>query len=215
MARLWDPFQRGPHVAVFGMNGSGKSTVIRYGLLPLRGSSRQVMIDVKDDQDSTWAGWGHRVYELPPAFTGKLRLVLNPDDPKPQLDRALTQIWNEGYCVVVVDESRTLTEREQMGKGSMIEKMITVGRGKGITMIVGAESTAYAVPSLRDQPAVVLVGQNRSEDQAKELAKIVGSKALAPVIAGIQGRQFLYTDNWSSPPIMGLTSLPVPAAPAA
>jgi len=186
----------------------------RHGLLPLCAWSRTVVIDVKDDRDSTWAGWGNPVHELPEAFIGRFRLILDSEDPKPQLDRALTQLWNEGHCVVVIDESRTLTEREQMGKGSTIEKMITVGRGKGITMIMGAQSTAYAVPSLRDQPAVVLVGQNRGEDQAKELAKIVGSKALAPVISRIQGRQFLYTDNWSSPPVMVLTSLPA-QAPAA
>src|SRR6266700_1025369 len=68
ISRLWDPFERNPHIAVFGTTGSGKSHLIRHGILPLRQYSRTLVIDMKDNRDSVWAGFGKPVTELEPAF---------------------------------------------------------------------------------------------------------------------------------------------------
>ncbi|MGI8451166.1 MAG: hypothetical protein ACR2MP_29085, partial [Streptosporangiaceae bacterium] len=145
ITRLWDPFESNPHFAVFGITGSGKSHLIRYGILPMRAYSRTVIIDVKDDRDSVWSGFGTPVTELPKAFAGtgdgpakcRYRVVVNRADPKPQLLRVFDQIRDEGHCLVVVDESRSITEREQIGLGSVVENLIQVGRGIGVTLIMG------------------------------------------------------------------------------
>lgn len=218
MRLLWDPSQRNPHIGVFGVSGAGKSHLIRYGILPIRSTSRQVIIDVKSDRDSVWTGCGTPVTELPPAFSGagdgpvsaRYRLVVeNSSTAQHQIKRALQQIKDEGHCVVVIDESRSVTEREQLGLGSLVENLILEGRGLGITMVIGAQSTAWAVSALKDQPTTTFIGLTTSEVQARELSKIVGQgKALAPVINRIPARRWLYSDRWEDEPLLGLTAAP-------
>ena len=215
IARLWDPFERNPHFAVFGITGSGKSHLIRHGILPLRAYSRTVIIDVKDDRDSVWSGFGTPVTELPQAFvrTGdgpaksRYRLIVNRADAQPQLRRVFDQIRDEGHCLVVVDESRSITEREQIGLGSVVENLIMEGRGLGITLIMGAQSTAWAVSALKDQPAALFIGQERGGQQAKALAEIAGhGRELAATIGQIPARQWLYADAWDGPAMLALTT---------
>lgn len=217
MQRLWDPFERNPHIAVFSVTGGGKSHLIRYGILPLRESSRIVIVDVKDDRDSIWREFGERVDELPPAFFGngdgpvnsRYRLVVNRSVAKQQIKRALEQIRSEGHCVVVIDESRSVTEREQVGLGSLVENLILEGRGLGISMIIGAQSTAWAVSALKDQPTAYFVGLTGSVEQAKQLANLAGyGKELIPTINSIPARDWLYGDRWESEPILALTTAP-------
>lgn len=217
MARLWDPFERNPHIAVFGTTGTGKSHLIRWGILPLRSYSRTVVIDVKDDRDSVWTGFGRPVTELPAAFfrTGDSehpaawRVIVDRRNAQAQLRRIFDQIRDEGHCVVVVDESRSITEREQAGLGSVVENLILEGRGLGVTLIMGAQSTAWAVSSLKDQPAALFIGQCSGKDQPKALAGLAGyGRELAEVIGRIPARTWLYRDLWDGPPILGLTRAP-------
>jgi energy-coupling factor transporter ATP-binding protein EcfA2 len=225
MARLWDPFERNPHIAIFGTTGSGKSYLIRHGILPLRHCSRTVVIDVKDDRDSVWSGFGKPVRELPSAFFRNglrehpyvWRLIVDRRNAQAQLRRIFSQIRDEGHCVVVVDESRSITEREQAGLGSVVENLILEGRGVGVTLIMGAQSTAWAVSALKDQPAVMFIGQSTG-DQPMALAKIAGfGRDLAPVISRLPARTWLYRDLWDGEPLLGITSLAgcEPSGPAA
>lgn len=216
IARLWDPFERNPHFAVFGVTGSGKSHLIRYGILPLRAWSRTVVIDVKDDRDSVWSGFGTPVTELPQAFAHggdgpvrcRYRLIVNRSNAQQQLRRVFDQIRDEGHCVVVVDESRSITEREQAGLGSVVENLILEGRGIGVTLIMGAQSTAWAVSALKDQPAGLFIGQARGMQQAKALAEIAGhGRELAATINTIPARQWLYADDWDGS-VLALTTPP-------
>jgi hypothetical protein len=217
MAKLWDPFERNPHVAVVGISGSGKSHLIRCGILPLRAYSRTVIIDVKDGRDSVWSGYGKPVSELPPEFfrTGskehhfRWRLVVERRNAQSQLRRAFDQIRDEGHCTVVMDESRSITEREQVGLGSTVENLILEGRVLGVSLIMGAQSTAWAVSALKDQPAALFIGQCTGQDQAMALAKIAGyGRELAATIGRIEARTWLYRDLWDGPPILGLCQAP-------
>src|SRR6266516_3687640 len=212
IARLWDPFERNPHIAVFGYTGSGKSHLIRHGILPLRACSRVVVIDVKDYRDSVWTGFGTPVAELPQAFARsgdghRWRVIVDRSDAQAQLQRVFNQIRDEGHCLIVVDESRSITEREQIGLGSVVENLILEGRGIGVTLVMGAQSTAWAVSSLKDQPAALFIGQARGQDQAMALAKIAGyGRELAATISTIKARRWLYSDSWDGPAILGLTT---------
>lgn len=216
MVRFWDPFERNPHIAIFGTTGTGKSHLIRYGILPLRQYSRTVVIDVKDNRDSVWAGFGKPVTELEPAFflTGDKdhptiwRLIVDRRNAQAQLRRVFDQIRSEGHCLIVVDESRSITEREQIGLGSVVENLILEGRGIGVTLIMGAQSTAWAVSALKDQPAVMFIGPSAG-DQPLTLAKMAGyGRELAQVIGRLEARTWVYRDVWDGPPILGLTQAP-------
>lgn len=213
--RLWDPFALNPHHAVFGTTGSGKSYLIRHGILALRPHARTLIVDVKADRDQTWQGYGQPVTELPPGFEGegdgpagmRYRLIVDRADAKRQVRRALEQVRDEGHCVVVIDESRSVTEREQIGLGSLVENLILEGRGLGITVIMGAQSSTWAVSALKDQPAALWVGRMRNAKQARALAEIAGyGRELDPVIrAGIPPRHWLYADAWETDPILAIT----------
>lgn len=215
--RLWDPFALNPHHAVFGTTGSGKSYLIRHGILALRPHARTLIIDVKANRDQTWQGYGQPVTELPHGFAGegdgpagmRYRLIVNRADGKQQVRRALEQVRAEGHCIVVIDESRSVTESQQLGLGSLVENIILEGRGLGITVIMGAQSSMWAVTALKDQPAALWVGRMRNGKQARSLAEIAGyGRELDPVIrSGIPPRHWLYADAWEGEPALAITSV--------
>ena len=217
VSRFWDPFERNSFTVVIGVTGSGKSHLIRYGILPLAGYSRTVVIDVKEDRDSVWAGFGKPVDVLPPAFFKHTdgdhhlvwRVLVHKATAQSQLREIFAQLRGEGHCVIVMDESRSITEREQIGLGSAVENLITESRGLGTSIIMGAQSTAWAVSALKDQAACLWVGQTSGQDQALKLANMAGpGRPLVPLITRIAPRQWLYRDNWEGAPLLALTNPP-------
>lgn len=217
ISRYWDPFERNSFMVVVGVTGSGKSHLIRYGILPLAACSRTVVIDVKDDRDSVWTGFGQTVDVLPAAFFRTIstehllvwRVLVNKANAQSQLREIFAQLRGEGHCVIVMDESRSITEREQMGLGSAVENLITESRGLGTSIIMGAQSTAWAVSALKDQAACLWIGQTSGEDRALDLAKMAGAgRALVPTITRIPPRRWLYRDNWEGAPLYALTDPP-------
>lgn len=216
LSRFWDPFERNSFMVVIGVTGSGKSHLVRYGILPLAKASRTVVIDVKDDRDSVWAGFGKTVDVLPAEFFKAggdhpytWRVLVNKSTAQAQLREVFAQLRGEGHCVIVMDESRSITEREQLGLGSAVENLITESRGLGTSIIMGAQSTAWAVSALKDQAAVVWVGQTSGEERALDLAKMAGpGRPLVPVISQIPPRRWLYRDNWEGTPLLALTDPP-------
>jgi hypothetical protein len=215
--RLWDPFERNSCMVAFGAQGSGKSHLIRYGVLPLAEQSRIVLIDMKEKSDKVWHGFGKEVDVLPPAFfdTGNeeyrfaWRVVINPATAKSQLRQLFAQLTGEGHCVIVMDETREITEREQLGLGSDVEKLITKTRSLGTSVILGAQSSAWAVSALKDQPAVMWIGSTSGEESALALAKLAGpGRPLLPVVKRIPPRSFLYRDNWDGEVLLALTTPP-------
>lgn len=201
----WDPNERNPHFIVISKTGTGKSFLIRHGILPLRPLARTVVIDVKGIHNQTWRGYGTTVTELSPAFFGEgtglaraaYRLIVEPDknDAKAQIGKALRLILNEGHCIVVIDESKRIVDPGQLGLKSAIEELIQVGREAGISVIVGAQNTKLGSAALIDQPGYVLIGQ--LPHKARELAEIIGGdKELISIIRKIKNRQFLYYDAW-------------------
>lgn len=214
--RLWDPSERNPHHAIFAPSGGGKSYLIRHAILPIRAHARTVIVDVKADRDDTWKGFGAPVTELPRGFAGegdgpagmRYRLIVGRSDAKRQVREALEQILYEGHCVVVIDEARSVTDREQIGAGSIVERLVLEGRALGVSVILGAQSTAWAVSALKDQPAALWIGRMRHAAQVKSLAEIAGyGSELEPVIKGIKPRHFLYADAWEDDPIIGITKV--------
>lgn len=213
--KLWDPFERNPMIAVFGYTGSGKSYLIRHGILPIRKAARTVVIDIKSARGKTWNGYGTIVRELPKAFNGdgtgeynqsQYRLVAysDKDDAKSQIKRALAQIRNEGHCIIVIDDSRKVTEREQLNLGSDVEDLILTGRELGISIVLGAQSPTWAVSAIKDQPGAFFLGSVPMK--AKELSEIAGRGTdLIPTLRTIKARSFVYVDTWENG-IIGTTT---------
>lgn len=217
IARLGDPFERNSHHAVFGTTGSGKSYLIRHGILPVYALARTVVIDVKGGRDSSWLDWGREVDALPDEFGSDartpadlhFRLVVDRTEGKSQVRRALDLIRGEGHCVLVLDESRSLTESQQLGLGSVVENLLLEGRSSGVTIIVGAQSTAWTASAVRDQPGAIWAGGMRSVEQSKRVAEIMGEgRELAAEVRSTPARSWLYIDAWEGEPFLARTHVP-------
>lgn len=215
--RMWDPFERNPHHVVFGTTGSGKSYLIRYGILPIREDARTLILDLKGGRDPLWSGYGQPVTQLPAGFAHagdgparmRYRLIVDRADAKRQVRRALDQVLSEGHCVVVIDESKTISQVGGLALGAQLEALINEGRGLGVTVVLGAQSAAWAMPAVKDQAGALWIGRQRNAKAARELADIAGyGRELDPVIrAGIPPRQWLYVDAWDAEPLLAITGL--------
>lgn len=219
--RNWHPTDANPHMAIFAQTRGGKSHLIRWGILPLAALGRMVVIDVKPGGDATWDGWGEDVTELRRGFgrssTGLPRYrirVLPGDEGAAQVRRILDQLGAEGEAIIVMDDARRITDQHAPGMrlGNVVDHLLLEGAGLGITVILGANSTAWATSSLKDQCAVIWLGHTRSDEVRREFAKVAGLPAeVRPVLDGIAPRQWLYTDAADGNLMLGLTRAPAAA----
>jgi len=221
--RNWQPIEANPHMALFAQTRGGKSHLIRHGLLPLVPLARVVVIDVKPGGDLTWHGWGHDVTELAHGFglspTGwpRYRIRVQPGaDGSAQVRRVLEQIAAEGEAVLVIDDARRVTDQHApgLGLGHVVDHLLLEGAGLGVTVILGANSTAWATSSLKDQCGVIWIGHTRSGEQRDKFADLAGlPKAARPALDNIAPRHWLYTDYAGEELALALTY--PPADPAA
>jgi hypothetical protein len=214
--RFWNPAERGVHHVLIGPSGSGKSYLIRHGILPVRPHARVVVIDTKGGTDPVWNGYTP-VAELPAAFGSErdgggphgllYRLVVDPADARRQVRRALDQVRTEAHAVLVVDDLRSVVEGEQIGARSALERVILETRSSGVTALLGSQDASWLPTSVKSQPAVLWIARQRNLKVARELADLSGwGKGLAGPITQIPPRSWIVTDAWDSEPIIGMTS---------
>lgn len=212
--RHWSPLEANPHKAIFAQSRGGKSHLIRYGLLSLVPLGRVVVIDVKPGGDPVWNGWGEDVTELAPGFSGNTsgdafyRVRLLPGaEGSTQVRRALDQIAAEGECIVVMDDARKVTDQREPGLkcGSTVDHMLLEGAALGISVILGANSVAWATSGLKDQCATILAG-HLGAGARDDVARLIGlDKQARPLLDRIAPRQFLYTDAHDGELMLALT----------
>lgn len=212
-----------PHHSIVGQTRSGKSYLITRGILPLCQNDRVLIIDNKGD-DPTLKGTGKPVVKLN-RITRDLwidkrqprsqwyRLIVHDDwaAARHQVSAALNVVFKEGNWVVVVDETRALTDPREpsLGLRPQLEQLWLRGGSKGISVIAGTQAPRWVPSSFYDQPSFVWIG--RVEDQAaqKRMMEIGGlTKDLLPQVGQIERRSWLYLDNiTSNPKFMGITSV--------
>lgn len=135
-------WKQGEHVALIGRTGSGKS-VLSAALLSRR--PYRIIIRTKpDDVDYPDAlkvstleriKRGHYVYELEPPF----------DRQRIEIWKTLDYIWKTGGWCVYLDELFYAIDTLRLNVpevGSPIDKLLTQGRSKGITMVNGMQRPA-------------------------------------------------------------------------
>jgi hypothetical protein len=226
LQRSWQPIEANPHMALFAQTRGGKSHLIRWGILPLVPLARVVVIDVKPGGDLTWDGWGHDTTELAHGFglspTGypRYRIRVQPGaDGAAQVRRVLDQLAAEGEVVIVIDDSRRVTGNHApgLGLGHVVDHLLLEGAGLGVTVILGANSTAWATTSLKDQCGVIWLGHTRTDEQRDKFAELAGlPKAERHVLDTIAPRRWLYTDYAGDGLALALTTPPgAPGAAAA
>lgn len=216
--RLWSPIDANPHKAIFAQSRGGKSHLIRHGLLPLVPLARTVVIDVKLGGDPTWDGWGSDVAELTPGFgtpaghdAPRYRLRVRPgDEGALQVRRALEVLGAEGECVVIMDDARKVTDPREPGLkcGTVVDHLLLEGAALGISVILGANSDAWATSGLRDQCATFLLG-HLGGNTREGVARIAGlARTERAELDTIAPRQFLYADAHDGELMLARTAAP-------
>lgn len=209
---LWKP-KDSPHHSIIGLTGSGKSYFVAHGLLPLVPYDRVVIIDVKGD-DPTLAGIGKPVKELPNRARRTFREMWSGDkERKPgdqwyrllvsdnwekgraQVRKTLERVYNEGNWIVVIDETRYLTDPRlpSLGLRSYVEQLWLRGRSREVCVIAMTQSPKWVPSSFYDQPSFVWIGRINDEDAQKRLTEIGGlnKKEHLPVVRGLKRREWL------------------------
>jgi hypothetical protein len=123
--QLWKP-QFAPHHSILGQNGSGKTHLIVHGILPLCTDDKVCIIDNKGDDPVLAASGARPVRVLPRELKratfddGKpksawYRLVVSDEyaHAQDQVGQALQQIYKEGNWIVVLDETRAISDGQR------------------------------------------------------------------------------------------------------
>lgn len=206
---LWKP-QFAPHHSIVGQNGSGKTHLIVHGLLPLCSDDDVCIIDNKGDDPVLAASGARPVKSLPTRFRraltndrpkdGWYRLMVS-DDPlkgKVQVAKALQQIYDEGNWIVVLDETRAISDPRSPGLGLQpyLDRLWLRGRSRNISLIASTQAPRWVPSSFYDQCQFVWCSRIRDE-RAHQRVMEIGSmtRQHIPIISGIRKRRWLYMDD--------------------
>lgn len=206
---LWQ-LDLAPHHSIMGQNGSGKSYLIVNGLLPLCKDDNVCIIDNKGDDPVLSASGARPVRTLP----NKMRRALTDDKPKDgwfrlcvydhvpraqeQVARALDQIYKEGNWIVVLDETRAISDPRSPGLGlqPLLDRMWLRGRSRNIAVIASTQAPRWVPSSFYDQCQFVWCSRIRDE-RAHQRVMEIGSmtRQHIPFISRIRKRRWLYMDD--------------------
>jgi hypothetical protein len=204
----WRP-KDAPHHSIISLSGGGKSYLATRGLLPMRGWRRNVIIDVKGD-DETLHEVGKAVKQLPkndPWTRNKrqpdslwYRLVVSDDweRARTQVRDALAQAYKQGNWTVFIDETRNLTDPRipSLNLRNYVEQMWLRGRSRGVEVVAMTQAPRWVPSSFYDQPSFVWIGRINDERAHQRLREIGGlRKGHLGVIQRLQKRQFLVVGN--------------------
>lgn len=207
--KFWQP-KFAPHHSIIGQNGSGKTHLLVHGLLPLCQHDNVAIFDNKGDDPVLAAAGGRTVRNLP----GRLRRTLDNDNPKDgwyrivvyddtgraqeQVGNALDKIYSEGNWIVVLDETRAISDPRSPGLGlqPLLDRMWLRGRSRGISVLAATQAPRWVPSSFYDQCQFVWTSRIRDQRAHQRIMEIGSmTRDHIPVISGIRKRRWLYMDD--------------------
>jgi hypothetical protein len=207
--KLWQP-QFAPHHSLIGQNGCGKSYLIMNGILPLCQDDNVAIFDSKGDDPVLMASGAKPVRKLP----SKIRRTLDNDDPKAgwyrinifdevpkareQVGMALERIYDEGNWIVVLDETRAISDPRSPGLGlqPLLDRMWLRGRSRNICVVAATQAPRWVPTSFYDQCQFVWSSRIRDERAHQRIMEIGSmTRAHIPHIAAVRKRRWIYMDD--------------------
>lgn len=206
---LWVPDQA-PHHSILGQNGAGKSHLIVFGLLPLCLHNNVLLIDNKGDDPVLNKSGARPVTQIP----GRLRRTLDNDEARDgwyrlkvyderekardQVGTALERVYKEGNWIVILDETRALSDPRSPGLGlqPLLDRMWLRGRSRQICVIASTQAPRWVPTSFYDQCQFVWSSRIRDERAHQRIMEIGSmTRQHIPVIASVRKRRWLYMDD--------------------
>ena len=203
--------QFAPHNSIIGQNGSGKSHLIVFGLLPLCVDDRVLIIDNKGDDPVLNASGAKPVRMIPRKLArtafheGKprqqwFRLKVSDDvnQAQDQVGNALQRVYAEGEWVVVLDETRAISDPRSPGLGLQpeLDRLWLRGRSRNIAVVAATQAPRWVPSSFYDQCQFVWCSRVRDERAHQRIMEIGSmTRAHIPHIASVRKRWWLYMDD--------------------
>jgi hypothetical protein len=204
----------GNHLVIAG-SGSGKTGLIRDGILPLYAHDQMLFLDMKNDTDPMLSGVGKVITDIREMLTTPgggpfgqwYRLAVDPVNDRARaraaVKLALETVLDVGDIVLAADEVRTITG--DLGLGDPYESLLRLGRSKGVSAISAVAATDNMRPAVRSQWRFAWVGAVNGAEVIQNCLRIltlphqqkIGSAANPywPVIRDLRQFEWLYLDN--------------------
>lgn len=213
--RFWIP-RKAPHISCVAQTRSGKSHLMRHGVLPLISHENLCIIDVKGDDPTLTedGGMGNQTTKIPNPFLRKVNVWLGTEKQeefwyrlivheeweaaRDQVLKALKRINKEGDWTIYIDETRALTDPSppSLRLRPEIEDLWLRKGSRGICVVAGTQGPRFVPRSFYDQPQFHLIGQVEDEDSQKRLREIGGLERWhLRQIRDLPKYHFVYTDN--------------------
>ena len=214
-----------PHHSVMGQTRSGKSYLMRYGILDVCRYERVIIIDCKGD-DATLSGLGKVVTRFPSKGLRSIKQLREDDDPygnwyrlvisldwavaRDQVGEALTRVMQEGDWIVVIDELRVITDTREPGLNlaPQWEAIILRGGGKGVGAVNLTQEPRWVRGSFYTQGSFYWFSRVEDEAAQKRIGEIGSSRSLMEKLITIPRRRWIYMDNLEDDRFWGLTQVP-------
>jgi len=175
----------GEHIACVGDTGSGKTYLIAQ-LVKMR---QYVVIFRTKPDDIKFPGFTKiKVAEDMERWDSD-KVLLEPSyrDQAVEGFRMLDKVWKHGRWTIVVDE---LWYTERLGLKAYVERLLTQGRSKQISVIVGmqrpAQISRFAISSCTHLFTFQLEGRDI------QTVRDVTTPRIVPVVESLQGKDFAY-----------------------
>jgi hypothetical protein len=194
-----------------GQNGSGKTHLIVHGLLPLCFDDKVCILDSKGDDPVLRASGAKSVRTLPSNLKrvtfddnrekgGWFRLVISEElgRAQDQVGSTLERIYKEGNWIVVIDETRAISDPRSPGLGlqPQLDRLWLRGRSRGISVIAATQAPRWVPSSFYDQCQFVWCSRIRDERAHQRIMEIGSmTRAHIPLISGVRKRRWLYMDD--------------------
>lgn len=140
------------------------------------------------------------------------RLVIDdrPEIARDQVGEALERIYAEGDWVVILDETRAITDPRSPGLGlqPQVDRLWLRGRSRRICVVAGTQAPRWVPSSFYDQCQFVWCSRIRDE-KAHIRMREIGSmtKEYIPQIAATRKRRWIYLDDEEDETWMAETGL--------
>jgi len=196
--------------------------MIVHGLLPLCQHDNVAIFDNKGDDPVLNATGAKAVKKLP----SRLRRTLDNDRPKDgwyrivvaddlnkardQVGSALETIYSEGNWIVVLDETRAISDPRSPGLGlqPQLDRLWLRGRSRGICVVAATQAPRWVPTSFYDQCQFVWCSRIRDERAHQRIMEIGSmTRAHIPHIAAIRKRRWIYMDDEDSETWLAETGL--------
>lgn len=181
----WQP---GEHVAAIGDTGTGK-TYLLSKLLRLRRFVVVFKTKPDPDDDAKWRGY-HRIRKARGMQNERYdRFLLEPVYREQPIEgyNLLESVYRQGGWTVVIDEGWL---SEQIGLRPWIERLLTQGRSKGISVVYGQQRPVTTSRFVISQCTHLFCFRVEGRD-AKTVAESTTPRIL-PVLERLTGHDFAY-----------------------